>query len=62
MVINNLNARGARCARYPLKANPPLIVNAKIVNAKIVNANAVLSFSVSLQHLKPVARQDGEIS
>ena len=52
MIINNFYARGTRGAVPPVEANPPLIVD----------ADAVLSFSVSLQHLETVTGQGGDIA
>jgi len=51
MIIDDLDVGGTRRLSRPLKANPPLIVD----------ADAVLAFAISGQRLKTVAGQGGQI-
>jgi hypothetical protein len=51
VIINDLDVGRARRLLRPLKANPPLIVD----------ADAVLAFAISGQRLKTVAGQGGQI-
>src|SRR5215470_17989558 len=51
VIINDLDVGRARRLLRPLKANPPLIVD----------ADAVLTFAISSQRFKTVARQGGQI-
>jgi len=51
MVVNNLDIRGAGSPSQPLKADPPLVID----------ANAVLTFSIPFQCFESVAWQGSEI-
>ena len=51
MVIDNLDVDRAGRAVGPLKANPPLVID----------AGAVLAMPIALQCFQPVARQGGKI-
>jgi len=52
MVVDNLYVRRTGSTLSPVEAHPPLIIN----------PDAELPLPVSLQRLKTVAGQDGEIS
>ena len=51
MVINNLHVRWAGRLFGPLKANPPLVID----------ADAVLALPVALEGFQPIAGQSGKV-